>query len=55
MIERGTYQWTLHPKSGTGADVTDNGKYVTVWELQDDGSWKISRDISNSDRAMGSM
>ncbi len=50
-IERGTYQWTLHPKSGTGPDVTDNGKYLTVWELQDDGSWKISRDITNSDRA----
>ena len=50
-IERGTYQWTLHPKSGTGPDVMDIGKYVTVWELQDDGTWKISRDISNSDRA----
>jgi uncharacterized protein (TIGR02246 family) len=54
VIERGTYQWTLHPKSGGGADMTDNGKYLTVWELQDDGTWKISRDINNSDRA-GSM
>lgn len=53
LIERGTYQWTLHPKSGTGADVVDNGKYLTVWEMQDDGTWKISRDISNSDRAGG--
>jgi ketosteroid isomerase-like protein len=53
-IERGTYQWTLHPKSGTGPDVMDTGKYLTVWELQDDGSWKMIRDINNSDRP-GSM
>jgi ketosteroid isomerase-like protein len=49
-IERGTYEWTLHPKSGTGPDITDNGKYLTVWEQQGDGSWKLLRDISNSDR-----
>jgi ketosteroid isomerase-like protein len=49
-IERGTYAWTLHPKSGTGPDIVDNGKYLTVWERQDDGSWKIARDINNSDR-----
>lgn len=49
-IERGTYAWTLHPKSGTGADVVDNGKYLTVWQRQADGSWKIIRDIDNSDR-----
>ena len=48
-IERGTYEMTIHPKSGTGADVNDKGKYLTVWELQQDGSWKIIRDISNSD------
>ncbi len=49
--ERGTYSWTLHPKSGTGPDIVDNGKYLTVWERQEDGSWKIVRDINNSDRA----
>jgi len=53
LIERGAYSWTLHPKTGTGADIVDNGKYLTVWERQDDGSWKISRDISNSDRPGG--
>jgi uncharacterized protein (TIGR02246 family) len=50
-IERGTYEWTLHPKTGTGTDMMDNGKYLTVWERQADGSWKIARDISNSDRS----
>ena len=49
-IERGTYTWTLHPKTGTGPDIVDNGKYLTVWQRQDDGSWKIIRDINNSDR-----
>ena len=53
VIERGTYQWTLHPKSGTGADIVDNGKYLTVWERQGDGSWKVTRDINNSDRPGG--
>ena len=52
-IERGTYQMTQSPKGG-GLEVVDNGKYLAVWERQDDGSWKISRDIWNTDRA-GSM
>jgi ketosteroid isomerase-like protein len=49
-IERGTYQMTQSPKSG-GLEVVDNGKYLVVWERQDDGSWKMSRDIWNTDRA----
>ena len=24
------------------------GKYISIWKLQDDGSWKIHVDISNS-------
>ena len=51
--ERGTFAWTLHPKSGAGADIVDNGKYVVVWQHQADGSWKIVWDISNSDRPGG--
>lgn len=46
-IETGTFAWTLTPKKG--ADVKDQGKYLTVWKRQADGSWKIIRDISNSD------
>jgi ketosteroid isomerase-like protein len=49
FIERGAYEMTIHPKTGTGADVVAKGKYLTVWEQQPDGSWKIVRDISNSD------
>jgi len=46
----GTYSMTLHPKAGTGADVADSGKFLTVWERVGNGSWKILRDCSNSDR-----
>jgi ketosteroid isomerase-like protein len=46
-VETGTFAWTLQPKSG--AEVKDKGKYLTVWKRQADGSWKIVRDIDNSD------
>ena len=49
-IERGSYAMRLKPKNG-GAEVADRGKYVTTWERQPDGSWKIIRDISNADGA----
>lgn len=46
-VETVTFTWTLQPKSG--AEVKDKGKYLTVWKRQPDGSWKIVRDINNSD------
>lgn len=48
-IETGTYEMTVTPKGGKPAP--DKGKYVTVWKKQADGSWKIYRDISNTDIA----
>lgn len=45
-VETGGYQVTLQPKKG--AAVKDEGKFLTVWKKQADGSWKIIRDISNS-------
>ena len=50
-IERGRYAMRLRPKSGTGADIVDSGNYLTVWERQPDGAWKIIRDITNADPA----
>lgn len=45
-VESGSMVMTFQPK---GAPVmTDSGKFVTVWKRQGDGSWKIFRDISNS-------
>ncbi len=46
-VETGSYTWTLTVKSG--GELSDKGKYVTVWKRQTDGSWKIARDINNSD------
>jgi ketosteroid isomerase-like protein len=31
--------------------IKDQGKYVTVWHKQDDGTWKVVLDIFNSDLA----
>jgi uncharacterized protein (TIGR02246 family) len=47
-IERGVYALRMRPKNG-GNETADNGKYLTVWERQADGSWKIVRDITNPD------
>jgi hypothetical protein len=42
-------EWTLVPKTAQGEEMTTKGKYLTVWKQQADGSWKIVRDINNSD------
>jgi uncharacterized protein (TIGR02246 family) len=44
---RGRYQATLTPKQG-GVAIPIDGKYLTVLNRQSDGSWKIYRDIFNS-------
>lgn len=46
-FETGRYEMTMTPKKGKAT--VDRGKYITVWQRQADGSWKIIRDISNSD------
>ena len=46
-IETGSYEMTL---TETGKKpMPDKGKYISVWKKQSDGSWKLYRDISNSD------
>jgi uncharacterized protein (TIGR02246 family) len=47
-IETGTFDLTSQPTKGS--PVRDVGKYITVWKRQADGSWKIFRDIGNSDQ-----
>jgi uncharacterized protein (TIGR02246 family) len=44
---RGVYEATLTPKAG-GEDIQVDGKYVTILQKQPDGTWKIYRDIFNS-------
>ncbi len=48
-IETGTYRMTVHPKTGKAMD--DVGKFVSIWQKQADGSWKMIRDIYNTDGA----
>jgi uncharacterized protein (TIGR02246 family) len=43
----GTYQMSY--SGGGGKQVTDKGKYVTVWRRQRDGGWEVLDDIFNSD------
>ncbi|MFZ3014402.1 MAG: nuclear transport factor 2 family protein [Nitrospira sp.] len=46
-FERGAYKINLTPKVG-GEAIQDIGKYITVYERQPAGAWKIARDIWNS-------
>jgi len=43
----GKYQMTFNDPAGK--QMSDKGKYVTVWKKQSDGSWKVLLDIFNSD------
>ena len=44
-----TGQYTMSFTDATGKAVEDHGKYVTIWEKQRDGKWKVAVDIFNSD------
>ena len=46
-IETGSYTMTLTPP-GSPDPVNDRGKYMVVWKRQSDGSWKIHRDMFNT-------
>src|SRR6266496_4701730 len=46
-FDRGAYTATLTPKGG-GRTIPIDGKYLTILKRQPDGSWKIHRDIFNS-------
>lgn len=40
--ETGTYKYEYTEKGKPG---TDEGRYVTIWKRQKDGSWKLSMDM----------
>lgn len=48
VIEIGTIKMTL-TSPGSSQPINEQGKYVTVWEKQSDGSLKIKVDTWNSD------
>jgi len=45
-VLRGNYTIVITPKEG-GADVTDVGKWIVVYQRQSDGSWKIYSEMWN--------
>ena len=49
---RGVYTATLTPKEG-GPSIPVDGKFMTILQRQPDGTWKIHRDIFNSNVAPG--
>ena len=51
VIETGTYDM-MSQAVKAAKPVHDVGKYLVVWKKQADGSYKILRDIANSDQPM---
>jgi uncharacterized protein (TIGR02246 family) len=48
-LARGTYTLSITPKAGGETiDIMKDGKYLTLFKRQADGSWKISHDCYNS-------
>jgi ketosteroid isomerase-like protein len=45
-FSRGTYAFTVIPKA-EGEIEKGDGKYLSILEKQDDGSWKLARDCFN--------
>lgn len=50
-FDRGIYRWKAVPRVG-GDAITDHGKYLVILQRQPDGSWKVARDMDNSDRPL---
>lgn len=48
IIEIGTYKMSME-MAGMKDPMNDNGKYITIWEKQDDGSLKIKVETWNTD------
>jgi ketosteroid isomerase-like protein len=44
---RGVYQARLTPRQG-GSAIPIDGKYMTILKKQNDGAWKLYRDMFNS-------
>jgi uncharacterized protein (TIGR02246 family) len=55
VYEVGTYNVTYTSPENSGQTMKDNGKYLTVWEKQNDRQWKIKAEIWNTDRSPREM
>lgn len=43
----GTYVLTSKDKDKDGKPIVEQGKYLTIWKKQPDGSWKVAVDMGN--------
>ena len=43
-VENGTWSWVAQPKQAGSKGDPQSGHYLTVWQHQADGTWKIFRD-----------
>lgn len=50
-LDRGPYRLSMTPRKG-GNPIQDNGKYLVILQRQADGSWKVARDMDNSNRPL---
>jgi len=50
IYARGRYTMVLNPPGA--AAIPDSGKFMEIWRKQADGSWKVTRDMFNSDVPM---
>ena len=50
-FDRGTYRWKGVLRTG-GEPMEDYGKYLVVLQRQADGTFKVARDMDNSDRPL---
>ena len=46
-FRRATFDWSLVPVAG-GQPIQDSGKFIIIYKRQVDGSWRVARDIWNS-------
>jgi len=50
VVDIGTYEITMNIPEMGDMPYTDNGKYMTIWEKQDDGSLKVVAETWNTDK-----
>ena len=51
--QRGTFTTVATPRAG-GQALTFTGNFLRIYQRQPDGSWRMTRDMFNSDRPSGS-
>lgn len=49
VVDIGTYEITMNIPMMGDQPWSDNGKYMTIWEMQDDGSLKVVAETWNTD------